>query len=169
MTDETALIPVTEFPPVVYTTRQRQIIRWLSRPLRSPFMVILRNNMREDLVTAYKAITEGAKLTWQDFQSWRKRLRKAYAYSRTAAKHRRRRFETTVSRSTPVEARTYEPEPTTLRTRIADARRKNPRTVVVRRPADPFTDTDTTWLREHWKHQNNARLIMTGAEGPLAP
>lgn len=129
MTDQTALVPAIEIQAAVYMTAQRRAIRELIK-LKRALMDFMNGG-------AFKDAAAGIDQFVKDIRTWMTALRRAH--SRTA-KHCRKRRETFVTKSTPVERRVY-----------AD-----------RKPSDP-------WSRQVQTRINNARIINTNAEGPLAP
>jgi len=93
----------------------------------------------------FQDAAEGLERLRRDFLAWLKALRKAHAYK---ADHRYSRRETFVTKSTPVERRVY-----------------------INRKPEPLNDPTTRqeWSRAMRTRENNARIIITHSEGPLAP
>lgn len=130
-----------------------------SRQLNT-FFTLLAANMREDVLLASSWLDARAEAVHR----WVNRLIRAHRYSNASARHRRRFFaqdtvgiklkrEQYVSRSTPVEKRTYP---------------------AARERFSIFNDA--TWKEETIEisrrmqaHRKNAEMVLSGAEGPLLP
>lgn len=160
-TEMTALMPYIESKPQVYMTWRRRGIRKLLQLKRR--LMSLMNGTSD----AFKEVAARLREARATFRAWKARLRKVHAYD---ARHRRLRRETFVSQSTPAVKRTYPARPVKT-TRTVRAVALKPGGVV--RSFAPAIIGGRAERHEHERQFrttiNNARLILTGAEGPLAP